>query len=83
MARYVPNVVVSTTLRPDAAGRPSQTSSSPPLTECQDQSPKHENAIFDALCTATSLNQTWGRCMIHLDHHLYNHLNDPCVWQTS
>ena len=55
----------------------------PPLTECQDQSPKHENAIFDALCTATSLNQTWGRCMIHLDHHLYNHLNDPCVWQTS
>ena len=44
---------------------------------------KHENAMFDALCTATSLNQTWDGRMIHLDHHLYNNLNDPCVQQSS
>ena len=33
-----------------------------------------QNAVFDALCTTTSLSKTQDRRMIHLDHHLYNHL---------
>ena len=42
-----------------------------------------ENAVLDALCTATSLSQTRDRGMIHLDHNLYNHLNDLWIQQSS
>ena len=42
-----------------------------------------EGAIFDALCTATNLNRDRSKHVITLDHHLYNHLNDRWVRQTS
>jgi len=42
-----------------------------------------ENAVFDALCTAISLSQTRDRRTIHLDHQLYNHLNDRWICQSS
>ena len=42
-----------------------------------------ENAVLDALCTATSLSHTRDRGMIHLDHNLYNHLNDLWIQQSS
>ena len=42
-----------------------------------------ENAVFDALCTATSFSKTRDGYMIHLDHHLYNHLKDRWIRQSS
>ena len=42
-----------------------------------------EGAIFDALCTATSLAQARVSNIISLDHHLYNHLNDRWVRKAS
>ena len=42
-----------------------------------------EGAVFDALCTATSLDQDWVSNIISLDHHLYNHLNDHWVRKAS
>ena len=41
-----------------------------------------ENAVFDALCTATSLTQTRDGHTIHL-HHRCNNLNDCWVRQSS
>ena len=42
-----------------------------------------EGAVFDALCTATSLDQDRVSNIISPDHHLYNHLNDRWVCQAS
>ena len=42
-----------------------------------------ESAIFDSLCTATSLRDKSGKGIIALDHHLYCHLTDHWVRQPS
>ena len=42
-----------------------------------------EGAVFDALGTATSLDQDRVSNIISLDHHLYNHLNDRWVRKAS
>ena len=38
-----------------------------------------EGAIFDSLCTVTSLDTKAGKGVISLDHHLYCHLTDHWI----
>ena len=38
-----------------------------------------EGAVFDSLCTATSLGNKPGKGVIALDHHLYCHLTDHWI----
>ena len=44
-----------------------------------------EDAVFDALCSATGTNQTLTShtCTVSLDHHLYNNLNNCWSKQAS
>ena len=44
-----------------------------------------EDAVFDALCSATGTNQTLTShtCAVSLDHHLYNNLNNRWSKQAS
>ena len=42
-----------------------------------------EGAVFDSLCTATSLGNKPDKGVISLDHHLYCHLNDHWIRQPS
>ena len=80
MIRLVPTAVVPTTSRLYAAARPSQTSS---FLLHYTPTRETESAVFDAFCTATSLSQTRDGRTIHLDHHLYNQLNDRWIRQSS
>jgi len=42
-----------------------------------------EGALFDALCTTTNVSQSKGYRTIRLDHHLYSHLCDRWIKQSS